>query len=356
MPKQGPEFIGRNWEPPKVNINYRMVVLVVSAVALALWLVRGGPVYTVAPDEEGIVLRMGKYHRTTEPGLHFKMPWPIEKVERPKVRQVKRLEFGFRSPQSADSSLSSALLGSKTYRQDREMLREAQMLTGDENVVDCTMVVQFRISDAKAYLFNFSPGDVEDTLRDVGEAALRQAVGDHPLDDALTVGKSDLQIEIQDKMQELADLYGMGVVVTQVQLQDVQPPVEVADAFNDVASAREEREESINLAKAYQREQMPLAEGESERMRQEAEGYKQARIADATGAVARFSAIAQQYEAAPELTRARLYLDTMAEVLPTVRITVVDENLGMVNLRSFGGDPPPIPILEPKGLKKGDTP
>ncbi len=217
------------------------------------------------------------------------------------------------------------------------------MLTGDENVVNCSMAIQYKISDARAYLFNYaSASDVEETLRDIGEAALRQAVGDHPIDDVLTTGKEEVQIEVRDKVQELADLYQMGIRVTSLNLQDVQPPEEVKKAFTDVASAREERAQIINEAKAYQSRTVPIAEGRAEALKLEASAYKEARIAQAKGAVSRFEAIALQYANAPELTRTQLYLDAMENLLPLLKITVIDEGAGIVNFKALGGGAGPF--------------
>ncbi|HNR33400.1 MAG TPA: FtsH protease activity modulator HflK, partial [Candidatus Hydrogenedentes bacterium] len=190
----------------------------------------------------------------------------------------------------------------------------------------------------------FRAGEAELSLRAVAEAAVRQAVGDHHIDDVLTTGKFEVQNEVQTKMQELADKYGLGVTVLAVQLQDVQPPDEVAPAFRDVATAREERERMINEAQAYEREQIPRAEGEVARIKQEAEAYRQTRVAEAKGQVARFLAIAGQYKASPEVTRLRLYLDAMAALIAKARLTVIDEATGLDNLRLLeGGDLPPPP-------------
>jgi modulator of FtsH protease HflK len=320
-----------------------LIVVGVAVVLFAIWFLRGGPVYTVAPDEAGIVLTFGRYTKTTEPGLHFKWPWPVQTVETPRVAEVRRLEFGFRSSGSGPSAVY------RTFSDDRSLLQEAQMLTGDENIIDAAMAIQYRISNPRDYLFNFRPGEIDTALRDLGEAALRQAIGDHPIDDVLIRAKEMMELEVQDKMEELAELYGMGVRVTSVKLQDVQPPREVEAAFKDVATAREERERIINEAKAYEREHIPQAEGEAERMRQEAEGYRDARIAEAEGAVARFQAIAAQYEKAPDVVRARLYLETVGELLPKMKVTVIDKEAGIVNLKALGASSAsPLPDVETK--------
>jgi modulator of FtsH protease HflK len=331
-----PDFIDLGDGNIQLPINPRWIVLGVLFVLAALWVLRGGPVYTIKPEEEGVVLTFGKYTRSTPPGLHFKFPWPIQAVEKVTVDELRRMEFGFRTVRQGQYRDAS---------NDVSMLEEAQMLTGDENVVNCSMAAQYRIRDAVDYLFNYlTSQDVNDALQDVGEAALRQAVGDHPIDHVLTTRKQEIQSEIRDKMQEMADRYAMGVTIVEVQLQNVQPPMEVNSAFKDVASAREERERIINQAEAYEREKLPLAEGEAARVIAEADGYREARIAEAQGSVARFKAIAGEYAQAPDITRARLYLDAMEDLLPHVRVTVVDPEVGVVNLKSLGMDaPPPVP-------------
>ncbi len=334
MPPKKPQVVpavgGR-----QVNIPAGPVLTGIIVLILAFWLVRGGPAYMVGPDEEGIVLRFGKYVRSTQPGFHLKAPWPIETVEKPQVTITRRIEFGFRTDGAGDSPTYRSFMDDYGH-----LIKEAQMLTGDENIVNCSMAIQYKISDAREYLFNYKDAlAVEDTLRDIGEAALRQAVGDHPIDDVLTTGKDAVQIEVRDKVQELADLYEMGISVTALNLQDVQPPDEVKKAFTDVASAREERAQYINEAKAYQSREVPLAEGAAEALKLEASAYKEARIAQADGAVSRFKAIATQYSDAPELTRTQLYLDTMEQLLPLLKVTVIDESTGVVNLKSLtGGD------------------
>lgn len=326
-----PEWVGPQGDGFELKVDPRLIAIAVVGIILVVWMVVGGPVYTVAPEEEGVVLTFGKYTKTTNPGLHFKMPWPIQTVETPKVTEVKRLEFGFRTVPG----------GYEDFTDNRALLHEAQMLTGDENVVNCSMSVQYRISDAVDYLFNFaSEAAVTDVLRDIGEAALRQIIGDHPIDHVLTTRKEQIQGEILVKMQELADKYGAGVSIGAVQLQDVNPPQEVEQAFRAVASAREKREEIINTARGYQREQVPRAEGEAQRIVLEANAYKESQIAEARGEASRFQAVAKEYAASPEVTRARMYLETMAELLPNVKVTVIDEKAGVLNLRQLTGGAP----------------
>lgn len=347
MATRKPEVVGPGGDF-HLNINPRAVIIAVIVLLLALWFVRGGPAYTVGADEEGVLLRFGKYNRSTQPGFHFKLPWPIESVETPKITEVKRIEIGFRAIGDGQATKYVSFMDNDLY------LREAQMLTGDENVVDCSMVIQYQIrsADVRDYLFNFDSSiDIEETLHDIGEAALRQAVGDHPIDDVLTTGKLEVQQEIEEKAQELADLYRMGIKIIALKLQDVQPPREVADAFKEVATAREEREQIINEALAYRREEVPKAEGEGEAQRQDALGYKEARIAEAEGAVARFQAMAKEYKLAPEVTQARMYLEMINKLLPNVKLTIIDENAGIVNLKSLtgGAAPGPQPVQRKAG-------
>lgn len=306
--------------PPKILIGLLVAVVL-------FWFIFGGPFYIVGPDEEGIVQTFGKYTASTPPGFHFKFPWPIQTAKLPKVMEVKRLEIGFRTvshgppAQYRDASNNPA------------MLKEAQMLTGDENVVNSSMIVQYRIKDAVAYLFNVK--DQEGTLHDLAEAAERQVVGNRPIDDTLTTGKTDIQLEILDKIQALADELGMGVTITAVQLQDVQPPVQVAAAFKDVATAKEDRDGIINNARGYQNEKIPQARGQAAQLLREAEGYQRERVDKAEGDAARFLALAEEYKKAPAVTKERLYLETMEAVLPRVKKVIIDDKASIVNLNQL---------------------
>ncbi|MDZ4857848.1 MAG: FtsH protease activity modulator HflK [Candidatus Hydrogenedentes bacterium] len=320
---------GGGFDMKKFRPNLAKIIGPLLLLLLVFWLVRGGPAYTVAPGEEGLLLTFGHYTRTTGPGFHFKLPWPIQTVEFANIGEVKRLEVGFRSEVVGEST------SYRDFQNDPTMLSEAQMLTGDENVVNCSMAVQYQVLNSREYLFNFGPGEVEFMLKAVAEAALRQAVGDHPINDVLTTGKFQIMGEIKDEMQELVDITGAGVKIHDVFLQDVQPPREVAQAFHDVASAREERERIINEARAYQSEQIPRAEGEAERIKLSAMGYKESRVAEAQGAVSKFAAIMKQYDQSPEITRSRLYLETMSTLLPNLKLTIVDESAGVMNLKSL---------------------
>jgi membrane protease subunit HflK len=310
-----------------IRISPPKTVVILILLALLAWFIFGGPVYMVDPDEEGMVQTFGKYTSSTPPGLHFKFPWPIQTVKLPKVTEVKRLEIGFRTishgPPAKYEDASN----------DAEMLREAQMLTGDENVVNSSMIVQYKIRDPMMYLFNVR--GPEDTLHNLAEAAERQVVGNRPIDDTLTVGKTEIQLEIGKKMQSMADIYGMGVQIVAVQLQDVQPPREVASAFKDVATAKEDRDRIINTSRGYQNEQLPKARGMAAQLLRESEAYEREREARAEGDAARFLALANEYKKAPSVTKERLYLETMKSVLPRFKKVVVDEHASIVNINQL---------------------
>jgi len=278
---------------------------------LALWFATG--FFTVQSGEEAVVLRFGKHTRTIrEGGLKWHLPAPIEAVQIEKVSEVKRLEFGFRTLQP----------GSKTqlpqYRVDAA---EALMLTGDENLAQVETVVQYRVIDIEKYLFKVN--DQVGTLRVAAEATVRRVVANHTLDDALTENKFSIQQEIKDDLQKIADKYQLGIVVTVVQLQDVQPPQEVDAAFKDVASAKEDKNSYINQAQSFANEVIPKARGNAAEAINKALGYKETRIAQARGDVAKFTQILEKYEESPEVTRTRMYLETVQEILPGMEKYVV---------------------------------
>ena len=313
-----------------IKIDPKIIVFAAILIILGTWLALGGPVYTVGAGEVGVVLTFGEYTTTTQPGLRFKLPWPVQTVEKVNVAKLNPLEFGFRTAGQAGRAMD--------FSMSEAMLHEAQMLTGDENIVNCSMEIQYRIQEPLKFLFNYrSIAEAERALRHIGEASLRQAVGDRPIDFALTTGKAEIVNEVKRKMEELIDLYGLGVAIPLVQLLDVKPPREVESAFREVATAKEEREQIINVAEGYRLAGIPKAEGEAQRVILNALGYKEARIAEAKGDVARFVALAKEYAAAPEITRARMHLEAMADLLPRMRLTIIDENAGIINLKTLGG-------------------
>ncbi len=312
-----------------INISPPKAVAIILGLLLLVWLIFGGPVYMVGPDEEGVVQTFGKYSSSTSPGLHFKLPWPMQTVSLPKITEVKRLEIGFRTIRQGPPAVYI------DAQNDARMLKEAQMLTGDENVVNSSMIVQYKIRDAVDYLFNVK--NPEGTMHDLAEAAERQVVGNRPIDDVLTIGKTEIQVEIAEKIQSMADLYGIGINVIAVQLQDVKASKEVSASFTDVATAKEDRSRIINTSRGYQNENIPTARGKAAKLLRESEGYERERIAMAEGDVARFLALAKEYEKAPSITKERLYLEAMRSVLPRFRKVIIDEEASIINLNQLGG-------------------
>ena len=292
----------------------------IIGIALIFWLFTG--VYTVGPDEVGVVQRFGKYDRIVQSGLNYHMPFPIETVKTPKVTEVKRIEVGFRT------------VGKNQYR---TVERESLMLTGDENIVDAELIVQYKIKEPINYLFNFIGPEL--TLREASEASLRTVVGRHNIDEALTSGKLMIQEETKELLQEILDKYGTGVQVVAVQLQDVSPPKQVIDAFKDVASAKEDKNRMINEAEGYRNDVIPKARGEAQAMIREAEGFRESRIKRAEGDVAKFKAILKEYSKSKDVTRERLYLEAMEEILPGIEKFIVPngEDGNLLNLLNLSG-------------------
>jgi len=290
-----------------------MGALPIAGIALVLWLLTG--IYIVGPDEVGVVQTFGKYSRAAQSGLNYHFPYPIETVSTPKVTEVKRIEIGFRT------------VGNKQYQ---TVERESLMLTGDENIVDAEMIVQYRIKDPVAYTFNFIEPEL--TVREASEASLRTVVGRHNIDEALTSGKFMIQEETKELVQSILDKYSTGILVVAVQLQDVSPPEQVIAAFKDVASAKEDKNRMINQAEGYRNDVIPKARGEAQARIREAEGYKQARIARAEGDVAKFSAILKEYRKAKGVTETRMYLETVEEVLQNKEKIIVPDGEGGGNL------------------------
>ncbi len=296
--------------------------LPIAGIALLLWLLSG--VYVVGPDEVGVVQTFGKYSRAAQSGLNYHFPFPIEKVQTPKVTEVKRIEIGFRT------------VGKNQYQ---TVERESLMLTGDENIVDAEMIVQYRIKDPVAYLFNIIKPEI--TVREASEASLRTVVGRHNIDEALTSGKFMIQEETKTLVQSILDKYESGILVVAVQLQDVSPPKEVIASFKDVASAKEDKNRMINQAEGYRNDIIPKARGEAQAEIREAEGYKKARIARSEGDVAKFSAVLKEYRKAKGVTETRMYLETVEEILPNREKIIVPDSengnlINLLNLRAKG--------------------
>lgn len=298
------------------------LVGIISVLVIVLYLASG--IFVVAPDEQGIIRRFGKFVRIESPGLNYHLPYPIETVVTPAVTQVKRVEIGFRTISFGPPA------------RYREIPAEALMLTGDENIVSAQAIVQYKIKDPVSYLFNIILP--EQTVRSAAEASLRQVIGEREIDEALTVGKYEIQEETKRLLQELLDSYKAGILVVAVQLQDVNPPKEVQDAFKDVASAKEDKSKYINQAQGYKNDIIPKARGEAVKMTKEAEGYKIERIKKAEGDAAKFNSILIEYKKGEYITKARLYLEAMEEILPNMNKIIVDlkENQSLINLLPLG--------------------
>jgi len=270
--------------------------------ALVLWGASG--IYIVSPDEQGVVRRFGKAVTVLDPGFHLQMPRGIDRVDKVKVTQVQRLEIGFRTISAGPPA------------RYQPFPKESLMLTGDENIVDCQLIIQYRLKDPKAYLFNVFQPDL--TMHNAGEVALRQVIGSSTIDDVLTTGKLEIQERTRALLQEIMDLYDAGMLVTAVKLQTVSAPKQVEDAFKDVVRAKEDRERLINEAKGYQEDILPKARGKAEQIKREADGYKAERVERAHGDANRFLRVLAEYSKAKEVTRERLYLETMEAVLPGI--------------------------------------
>lgn len=292
---------------PRLNFT-KKVFGIFLILMLLLYLASG--IFIVRPDEQGVVKRFGRFNRLASPGLNYHLPYPFEAVLTPAVTQVKRVEIGFRT------------LSFGPPARYQEVPNEALMLTGDENIVSAEAIVQYKIKDPVQYLFKvIAP---EQTVKDAAEAALRQVIGARGIDEALTIGKYEIQEETKNLLQKLLDGYDSGILIVAVQLQDVNPPKEVQDSFKDVASAREDKSKYINQAEGYKNDVIPKARGEAAKIIKEAEGYKIERIRKAEGDVEKFNKILTEYKNGEYVTQIRLYLETMEEILPEVKKFILD--------------------------------
>ncbi len=285
---------------------------IILVILLVIWLASG--IYIVAPDEAGVVKRFGKYIYTTKPGPHFHLPYPIETVIKPKVTEVKRIEIGFRTIDPGPPA------------RYRSVPKESLMLTGDENIVDMDLIVQYKVKDPVDYLFNVY--NIPKTVKDATEAAIREIVGKNNIDEILTTGKYKVQQDAKKLLQGILDKYKAGIMVVAVQLQDVHPPEQVMQAFKDVASAKEDKIKYINEAQGYRNDIIPKAKGQAEKVLNEAQGYLKSKVAEAEGDASRFLQVYEQYKSAKDITRKRLYIETMEKVLPKAKKIVVDPKIG----------------------------
>lgn len=273
--------------------------------------------YTVPAESEAVVTRFGRFDRTAEPGLKLKLPWGMERVQSLPVRRQLKAEFGFATPGASNPHQAT---------DPTEQAVEKRMVTGDLNVALVEWVVQYRIHDPRAFLFHVR--DPELTLRDLSESVMRQVIGDRTVDEVITVGRQDIEFEALRELQRLIGQYDLGLSIDQVQLKDVNPPEPVQASFNEVNQAQQERERLINLAKGQFNKAIPQARGTADQQIAEAEGYAAKRVNEAEGDVSRFTSLLAQYSKAPAITRQRLYLETLQEVVPRLgRRVVVDAEL-----------------------------
>jgi len=277
----------------------------IAVIAFILWMATG--LYMVAADEEAVVLRFGQHSETKGPGLNWHLPYPIETAEKLPVTRVQRLGIGFRD------------FGEGRIR---KVPQESLMLTRDENIVDISFIVQYKIKSVEEYIFNID--NPEKTVRDAAESAIREVIGRTMIDDVLTTKKAEVEVETQGLIQSILDGYKAGISVTTVKLQDVQPPERVIKEFKDVASAREDRERAKNEAQAYANDIIPKARGEAKKMILDAEAYEKEVVERASGEAERFNQLLKAYKQAPEVTRKRLYIDTMQEVMTKADKVIVD--------------------------------
>ena len=310
--------------------------LILLAIAILLWLATG--IYKVGLEERGVVLRFGRHIATTDPGLHWHLPFPIEQVFKPKVTEIKRVEIGFRTVESG---------GFGQAAQYGDVPEESLMLTGDENIIDIDMIIQYWIVDPVKYLFYVR--GVDKTVQNAAEAALREIIGSRGIDEALTEGKVEIEGNIKGLLQKVLNIYDAGVQVGEVKLQDVHPPEEVRASFRDVASAREDKNRLINEADGYSNAILPEARGESAKLLKGAEAYREEKRRRAEGDAGRFTRILTEYNKAKAVTKKRLYLETMEQILGGMEKYIYED-------KASTGILPILPLTREKEKGKETTP
>ncbi|MGR7997455.1 MULTISPECIES: FtsH protease activity modulator HflK [unclassified Xanthobacter] len=326
--------------------GFKGVILLVALV-IAGWLLSG--FYRVEPDEQGVVLRFGKFVAITQPGLNYHWPYPVETVLTPKVTRVNRIDIGMRV--GDDLRRSAAVM--------RDVPEESLMLTGDENIVDVDFSVFWVISNAEKYLFNVQ--NPEGTIKAVAESAMREVIGRTDIQPILTGARQNIETGVQELMQHTLDQYGAGVRVTQVQLQKVDPPAQVIDAFRDVQAARADAERAQNEAQTYANRVLPEARGEASRVENAAQAYRERTVVEARGQAARFLKVFEEYQKAKDVTRERMYLETMERVLGGVDKVLVDPSAarganggGVIPVLPLGDAlrRPTAPTAQPQGAAR----
>ena len=296
----------------KIGLPKKGVFSYIIILAIIVWLATG--VFIIDPEEQGVIKRFGEVTEVVGPGPHYHLPSPIETVQIAPVTAVRRLEIGFRTIQTGPPA------------KYRRVLKESLMLTGDENIIDVQFIVQYRISDLENYLYSLTNPDV--TVRSAAESAMREVIGDSSVTEALTVGKGIIENTTALLLQETMNSYKGGIKIENVKLQDVHPPDAVKEAFKDVVSAREDREKMINDAEGYRNNLIPKARGEAAQLINSAKAYAKEKVLVATGESERFNLVYEEYKKAKDITRERILLETMADVLPKVNKVIADKELG----------------------------
>ena len=295
-----------DFKPQMILIGFAVVGVLVAVVT---------SIYTVQADEEGVVLRFGKYQSTQSPGLHFKMPFFIDRVEKVEVLRQMKQEFGFGTGGNTNRF---------QYVGDSEQEQEKKMVTGDLNAARVEWVIQYRITEPKDYLFEVRNADT--TLRNASESVMREVVGDRTVDEVITIGRQDIERESLEKLKVLVKKYKLGISINQIQLKNVKPPREVEESFNEVNRAEQEKSTAVNVANGEYNQKVPKAAGVAQQDISRAEGYATKRVNEAEGDAARFEALLEAYKQAPEVTRRRMYLETMQKVMPQLeRKIIMDE-------------------------------
>ncbi|MFC1504364.1 FtsH protease activity modulator HflK [Spirochaetota bacterium] len=297
-----------NINPAKLIKNIKWIIL---GLAAFIFLVSG--FFQIEPEEVGIILRFGKYVRTVNPGLNFKIPFGVESVEKVPVERQKKAEFGFRTLKA----------GIRSQYSKGNFKEESLMLTGDLNAAEVEWIVQYRIADPFKYLFRVR--NPEKTFRDMNEAVMRQVIGDRAINEVITIGRQEIADEVKVKLQLLCEQYETGLKVDQVVLQNVTPPEQVKASFNEVNEAQQEKERMINEAMSEYNKVVPRAKGEALQTIEEAKGYALERVNEAKGEAAKFTSVFREYMKAPEVTRQRIYLETMNDIYTKVDRKIISD-------------------------------
>ena len=293
-----------------------LAVWLIPAILIALLLYTS--IYTVQAESQGVVLRFGKYIKKVEPGLRFKLPFGIDTVSIVPVRRQLKQEFGFGTEGASNPTQFSS-----------EQEEERSMVTGDLNTAEVEWVIQYRVQEPEKFLFEVREPGL--TLRDISESVMRTVVGDRTVDEVITIGRQEIEVAALAELQELVDKYELGLSIDQVQLKNVNPPRPVQPSFNEVNQAQQEREQMINVANGEYNKEVPRARGEAEQKIQAAEGYALKRVNEAQGDVSRFKAVFTEYLKAPEVTKQRIYIETMRNVVPVLgRKIIIDDQASQI--------------------------